>query len=515
MNPFNSCLSTIKAVWLILMAFFVVMTPLRAAAAPSVDTTWANAGRLTFNMNNGTQSSGQQVLQAANGKLLVLGFCTSQPTADYCVRRLNANGSNDASFGTGGQGEVAVDLGGQDFPSLMDIAPDGKIVIGGNGSTGQLLRLTANGARDATFGNNGVAQTNVWRIYSLRIQGDGKVVYTGYCAGSPSQFCIARANPNGLPDSTFNGGNVLKFTPTFTAAGKNADARALALAPDGSMYLGGSCDGSTTTTVRLQFCVAKISPTGAVDTSFGSAGSMNFSILGVTDAIESLALHADGKLVAVGTCRDASTTEVHICAARYGNTGLDGSFGSGLGYVSITLGASSIVYQPRLTMQSDGKLLITGFCYNVKQLCIVRLRDDGSPDQNFSGGGIFYVPLADPATVPTQTTQWAHGVTAVGSSGDKLLAFGQCGPQSNLSNYGPCLLRLNITPPAASQCSLDIDGDGRVGATTDGLLLVRIALGMTGSAVVANGAANPSGDRATWPLIQDYLTRHCAMNLVP
>jgi hypothetical protein len=95
------------------------------------------------------------------------------------------------------------------------------------------------------------------------------------------------------------------------------------------------------------------------------------------------------------------------------------------------------------------------------------------------------------------------------------MAFGHCGPQSNTSIYAPCLVRLNIAPPAASQCSLDIDGDGRVSATTDGLLLARIALGMTGNAVVAGGASNPNGERPTWPLVQDYLTRHCGMNLVP
>jgi hypothetical protein len=166
-------------------------------------------------------------------------------------------------------------------------------------------------------------------------------------------------------------------------------------------------------------------------------------------------------------------------------------------------------------MQNDGKLLISGFCYTAKQLCIVRLRDDGSPDQNFSGGGIFYLPLADPATIPPQTTSWAAGAVPIGSAGDKLMAFGHCGPQSNTSIYAPCLVRLNIAPPAASQCSLDIDGDGRVSATTDGLLLARIALGMTGNAVVAGGASNPNGERPTWPLVQDYLTRHCGMNLVP
>ena len=87
--------------------------------------------------------------------------------------------------------------------------------------------------------------------------------------------------------------------------------------------------------------------------------------------------------------------------------------------------------------------------------------------------------------------------------------------RANTSAYAPCLVKVNIAPPAASVCSLDVDGAGRVWSTTDVLLQARIALGITGSTVIAGGAANPAGERSTWPLIQDYLTRHCGMNLVP
>lgn len=515
LKPFTKRRWLQKGVSLCISALALCCAHTIAWAAPTVDTTWANAGRLTFNMNGGTQSTGQQVLQVADGKLLVLGYCTSQATADYCVRRLNADGSNDTTFGTGGQGETVINLGGQDFPSVMEVGTDGKIVIGGNGVSGQLVRLLPNGLIDATFGNNGVATTGVPRIYSLRVRGDGKIVFTGECWVTAPRFCVGRANGNGAFDPSFNSGAPLQFTPAGTAAGKAAISRALAHAPNGAVYIGGGCEASTTATSHLQFCVAKVSPAGTLDPSFGASGVMNFAILGTYDQIESLALQSDGKLLAAGTCLDSSTGEQRLCIARYGNTGLDSTYGNGAGYVSIALGSTSVVYHARVQVQPDGKALMTGYCYSARMICLVRLNDDGTPDTAFSGGGIFYLPLANPATVPTQTTMWASGAAPVGRSGDKLIAFGHCGPQANTSAYAPCLVKVNIAPPAASVCSLDIDGDGRVGSTTDALLLARIALGITGNAVVAGGAANPAGERSTWPLIQDYLTRHCGMNLVP
>jgi len=61
---------------------------------------------------------------------------------------------------------------------------------------------------------------------------------------------------------------------------------------------------------------------------------------------------------------------------------------------------------------------------------------------------------------------------------------------------------------------MDIDGDGNVLPTTDGLLLTRIALGITGNAALA-GAISPAATRNTWPKIRDYLVNQCGMSMSP
>jgi hypothetical protein len=60
---------------------------------------------------------------------------------------------------------------------------------------------------------------------------------------------------------------------------------------------------------------------------------------------------------------------------------------------------------------------------------------------------------------------------------------------------------------------MDIDGDGKVLATTDALIQTRIALGLRGSAVT-NGISFPSGaTRTSWTAIRNYLATQCGMEL--
>jgi serine protease len=61
---------------------------------------------------------------------------------------------------------------------------------------------------------------------------------------------------------------------------------------------------------------------------------------------------------------------------------------------------------------------------------------------------------------------------------------------------------------------LDIDGDGTVSTATDGLMLLRVALGLTGDAVVANATA-PGAPRVTWAQVRPYLVQQCGLILPP
>ena len=89
------------------------------------------------------------------------------------------------------------------------------------------------------------------------------------------------------------------------------------------------------------------------------------------------------------------------------------------------------------------------------------------------------------------------------------------GYSSNGANDDFCLARYEGGPFDARNCSLDIDGDGRVLATTDMLIGTRVALGITGNAVIGGITFAPTATRNAWPLIRDFLVTQCGMSLVP
>ena len=93
----------------------------------------------------------------------------------------------------------------------------------------------------------------------------------------------------------------------------------------------------------------------------------------------------------------------------------------------------------------------------------------------------------------------------------KVLLAGYC---TNGATIGFCVARYDGGPFGYRNCSLDIDGDGSVLATTDSLIHTRIALGITGPAVVNGITFPPTATRNTWPLIRDYLVTQCGMSLV-
>jgi hypothetical protein len=63
-------------------------------------------------------------------------------------------------------------------------------------------------------------------------------------------------------------------------------------------------------------------------------------------------------------------------------------------------------------------------------------------------------------------------------------------------------------------CTGDIDGDGVALPTTDGVILTRVSLGLSGSAVIAN-AVVANATRTTWAAIRDHLAIDCGMQVTP
>ena len=73
--------------------------------------------------------------------------------------------------------------------------------------------------------------------------------------------------------------------------------------------------------------------------------------------------------------------------------------------------------------------------------------------------------------------------------------------------------RFHGFPSEVRNCSMDVDGDGKVIATPDGLILTRAMIGVTGSALINGVTFEPHALRTTGADIRDYLVSQCGMSI--
>src|SRR5213079_2729983 len=146
----------------------------------------------------------------ADGKLVVAGETNNGINYDVALVRYNANGTLDASFGTGGKVTKAVRTSDA-TPYAVAIQADGKLVVAGETNNGinydvALVRYNANGTLDATFGTGGKVRTAVGAndeaAYALAIQADRKLVAAGATnvGNNNYDFALVRYNANGTLD---------------------------------------------------------------------------------------------------------------------------------------------------------------------------------------------------------------------------------------------------------------------------------------------------------------------------
>ena len=128
-------------------------------------------------------------------------------------------------------------------------------------------------------------------------QRDGMLVVAGTCDGpANADACVSRFTTNGALDPTFDGpGAPGNGRFSFTLGTGTDSIVAIAVQADGKLVLAGECDGAA----DRDFCVARLTTTGALDTTFdGPTGSGNgIVILGRvgTDSVDSVALYPDGR----------------------------------------------------------------------------------------------------------------------------------------------------------------------------------------------------------------------------
>lgn len=243
-----------------------------------------------------------------DGKLVVVG--TGGPSADFLVVRYNQDGSLDGGFGTGGT--VVTDLGSFDQAFDAVIAVDGTITVGGrSGGDFALVRYTAGGSLDPSFGSGGTVTTDFGGLdpaFAIAAGPSGKITAAGESAGD---FALARYNSNGSLDTTFGNGG--KLTTDFSG-GSTDQANALVIEPSGALTAAGFTSSSPGTT---QFALARYDTNGNLDPAFGIGGKVTATLGNALNTGLDIAAQFDGRLVVVGVTGEFGTGVTDFGVARF------------------------------------------------------------------------------------------------------------------------------------------------------------------------------------------------------
>jgi uncharacterized delta-60 repeat protein len=279
----------------------------------SIDTTFGG-GKVTTVVGSGSNSDNSLSLQA-DGKILV----SAGSGEDFLLIRYNPDGTLDKSFN--GTGRLSTPIGtSTDQSYCVATQADGKILVAGYASSGgnadfALVRYNSNGTLDNTFNSTGKVITAIGtsadKAYSIAIQPDGKILIAGAASiGGNNDFALARYNPNGTLDRTFNGSG--KVT---TALGTSSDqAYSVTVQDDGKIIAAGwSIIGGST-----KFALVRYNPDGGLDTTFNGTGKVVTSIANSSSA-QSVTLQADGKIVVTGSANDKQNWDFAL--ARYNRDG--------------------------------------------------------------------------------------------------------------------------------------------------------------------------------------------------
>lgn len=305
----------------------------RYTPAGALDTGFNGTGKVltdVLDVNESSQGISGVTIQPSDGKIIVVGstYSSQSSQSKLLVLRYLPNGTLDTTFNGTGRAVIS-----QGYGKRVAIQPaDGKIVVGG-GSAGwnyTIWRFNTNGTLDTTF-NAGGPQPGQFGIGQLHIDSytgypncmsiavrpsDGKIVSSGqiYCGNGVEYLLLASNNPDGTPDTMFNGNGQLVEavstawdyrypSPYDTIIDGAGDG--VAIQNDGKIVVSGSALTGDWPDYKNETAVMRYHVDGTPDTTFYGTGKAFVEIGGgIYSSLSNLLIQpADGKIVAV--CPDS------------------------------------------------------------------------------------------------------------------------------------------------------------------------------------------------------------------
>ena len=251
------------------------------------------------------------------GRPIVTGYLNDT----IVVRRYNAVGQLDPSFGDNGTVQIGFDDALFSFGYAINVLEDNKILVAGtkielgtNIQNAFIMRLKANGTLDNTFGNNGCLNLNV---------------------GDLAEYALD-----------------------------------IAIDADGNYLVAGHSEipNNSETLTKYEAYVTRVLSNGTVDTSFGTNGFTRFELFEGEVAVnnsEAVVGAQDGQVFGTLYSFDHDTQESRAYVYNLNENGQLNEDFAGTGILPITLQSGDVeVRTAAAAMQEDGKLLIGGMFFN-------------------------------------------------------------------------------------------------------------------------------------------------------
>ena len=271
-----------------------------ALAQTGTGNTWAgfgpdraNGAVVNITRRHLTNQYAQGIAVDRQQRLLVLNEWDEQADIDTdcaVTRYINRARGLDMDY-TGpeeleGTRHIAMNMGGTNVDTCSSIASDNlnrAVVVGGgdygDGASGFVVRLSANGDFDSTFSSDGkfALHSVIYftgtstRLNHVLVQPNNRVLACGHVLrGSDRNMLAVRFTTSGALDSSFGGNGFVEID--FDGGGSDDDSCArLALLPDGDIVLGGTASDASGDKV---YAFARLNSNGSLDSGFSLDGKL-------------------------------------------------------------------------------------------------------------------------------------------------------------------------------------------------------------------------------------------------
>ena len=397
----------------------VLAVPAAALAAPGTPDPGFGANGV---VETGLPAQAATMLLDRGGRPVVVAKTGQR---EFRILRWGPGGAADPGFASGtrtlaGAGDAQLDElieygDGYVAGGWIDVAPGGRQFA--------LVRWNGSGVPDPGFDVRGRFDADDGEIGALAVDPEQRIVVAGR---SGARVGVARYGSDGVRDAAFGG--VYDFA---TLTGEEASG--VVVDPGGRVLLAGT---AAVAGGERRFLLAALTPTGAVDPTFGAGGAITLDVGDGIPAVRAMVRQPDGKLLAGGTA-DTGAAGGGVVARFLPDGTPDPAFSSdGIARVGLV---GAVVED--VALQPDGKVVAVGTAGG--DSFFVRFRPGGARDPGFGVDGVVRQSL-EPAG--------ADGLTGVGiATGGRIVGGGRAGGAIVLSA---------LTGGDASETGLAMTADG-------------------------------------------------------